>query len=107
MRVDGARDAVCDFDVELGDHVLYSKRDSSRSGDSLKQKEHNKHTRVDGSLADITNSGRLDHVPDGEPLDGLVLSHSPRAVRAADEDNMATSLLVTAAGTSLLGLHRT
>lgn len=37
-------------------------------------------TRVDGSLADISHCGTLDHVPDGETLDGLVLGDTSRAV---------------------------
>lgn len=45
MRVDGARYAVDDLDVELGQDVLL----------------------VHGGLGDVTNRGRLDHVADGEP----------------------------------------
>ena len=62
-------------------------------------------TRVDGSLADITNGGALHHVPHGESLDRLVLSNTARAVRAADEVNVATALLVAAIGSSFLGLE--
>jgi hypothetical protein len=61
-------------------------------------------TRVDGGLRDVTNSSRLDHVSDSEALDGLVLADASRAVGAADEVNVATAVLVTATGASLLGL---
>lgn len=61
-------------------------------------------TRVDAGLADITDGGTLDHVPHSEPLDSLVLADAARAVRAAHEGDVATSLLVTAAISSFLGL---
>jgi hypothetical protein len=64
-------------------------------------------TRVDARVGDITHSGGLDHVAHGEALDRLVLGHAARAVRAADEVDMATTLLVTATGASLLGLWGT
>lgn len=64
-------------------------------------------TGVDGGLADITDSRALDHVPHGETLDGLVLADASRAVRAADELDVAAALLVAAVISSLLGLHRT
>ena len=81
MGVDGAGDAVADFDVQLGDNVL----------------------RVNASLADIPNRGALDHVPHSEPLDGLVLAYSARAIGATHEGDVATALLVTAAISSFLG----
>ena len=61
-------------------------------------------TRVDASLADISDSSTLDHVPHGESLDGLILAHAARAVRAAHVGDVATSLLVAAAISSFLGL---
>lgn len=51
LGVDGARHAVLDLEVELGQHVLL----------------------VDGGLGKISDGGGLDHVSDGESLDGLVL----------------------------------
>lgn len=81
MGVNGAGDAVADFDVQLGDNVLG----------------------VNASLADIPDSGALDHVPHSEPLDGLILSYSARAVGATHEGDVATTLLVTAAISSFLG----
>ena len=42
--MDGARDAVDDLDVELGQDVLL----------------------VDGGFGNVSDSGRLDHVSDGE-----------------------------------------
>jgi hypothetical protein len=44
-----------------------------------------------------TDSGRLDHVADGESLDCLVLGSASRAVAAADGLDVAATLLVTAA----------
>ena len=63
-------------------------------------------TRVDAGLADITNSGTLNHVPHGEPLDRLILGDAARAVRAAHEGDVATSLLVAAAISSFFSLLR-
>lgn len=48
-----------------------------------------------------TNSGRLDHVADGESLDGLVLGRASRAVAAADGLGVASALLVAAVVLSL------
>lgn len=64
-----------------------------------------KRTRVDTGLADITNGSALYHVAHGEALDGLVLSNASRAVRAANEGDVATSLLVAAVISSLLCLQ--
>lgn len=44
-----------------------------------------------------TNGGGLDHVADGEALDGLVLGRAARAVAAADGLGVAAALLVAAA----------
>lgn len=52
-----------------------------------------------------TNSGRLDHVADGEALDGLILGRAARAVAASDGLGVAAALLVAAAG-SMLVYHR-
>jgi hypothetical protein len=49
-----------------------------------------------------TDGGRLDHVADGEPLDGLVLGRASRAVAAADGVDVAAALLVAAVVLSLL-----
>lgn len=49
--MDGARDAVLDLEVKLGENVLL----------------------VDGGLGKVTDGGSLNHVSDGESLDGLVL----------------------------------
>ena len=54
-------------------------------------------TRVDRSLADITDGRALDHVPDRKTLNGLVLADASRAVRATDEVDVAAALLVTTA----------
>lgn len=44
-----------------------------------------------------TDSGGLDHVADGESLDGLVLGSASRAVGASDGLDVTTALLVTSA----------
>ena len=44
-----------------------------------------------------TNSSRLDHVADGETLDGLILGSASRAVAASDGLDVAAALLVAAA----------
>ena len=51
LGVDGARNAVGDTDVKLGEGVFG----------------------VDGSVGHVTDSGGLDHVLDRVSLDGLVL----------------------------------
>lgn len=48
-----------------------------------------------------TDGGGLDHVADGESLDRLVLRSASRAVGAADGLDVATTLLVTTAGSVL------
>lgn len=93
LAVDGARDAVLQLQVHLGYGVL----------------------REDGGIRDVTycnckrlliadrrkekrtNSSRLNHVADGEPLDGLVLGGASRAVAASDGLDVAAALLVSAA----------
>lgn len=58
------------------------------------------HTIVHASLAQVTDSGRLNNVADSEALDGLVLGDSTSAVRAAHEVNVATAVLVTSSTVS-------
>ena len=45
----------------------------------------------------LTDSGGLDHVADGESLDGLVLGSASRAVGASDGLDVAAALLVASA----------
>jgi len=49
-----------------------------------------------------TDGGGFDHVADSESLDCLVLGCAARAVAAADGLDVATSVLVTTVGCSLL-----
>jgi hypothetical protein len=84
LAVNGARDAVLQLQVHLGDGVL----------------------RKDGGIRDVTNGSRLDHVADGEALDGLVLGGASRAVGASDGLDVAAALLVAAAGELLAGCSR-
>lgn len=49
-----------------------------------------------------TDGGGLDHVADGEALDGLVLRGASRAVAASDGLDVAAALLVAAVVLSLL-----
>jgi len=80
VQVDGASNTIVDFDVEFWQDVF----------------------RVNAGLRDIPHSGTLDHVPHGKPLDGLVLRGAPRAIRASDELDMATAVLVTTIISSFL-----
>ena len=81
LAVDGARNAVLQLEVHLGNGVLGEDR----------------------GVRDITNSSRLDHVADGEALDRLVLGCASAAVGAADGIDVAAALLVAAVVLSLLG----
>jgi hypothetical protein len=83
MRVDGARHAVCNFDIQLGNRIFI----------------------INGSLANIPNSSALDHVPHRETLDGFILWDCTRAVGTTKETDMATALLVAATISSFLGLR--
>lgn len=47
-----------------------------------------------GLSAGRTDGGRLDHVSDGESLDGLVLGGASRAVGASDGLGVAAALLL-------------
>lgn len=79
--MDSARNTVVDLNVQLGQSILL----------------------VNTSLGDISYGSRLNHVADGESLDGLVLGDHTRAVGAADTADMSSSLLVASVGGSLLG----
>jgi hypothetical protein len=105
MRVDGTRYAVRNFDVELRNDVFYKpKCTQSRPRKKPKKKGHR--TRVDRSLADIPHCSALNHVPHRESFDSLILRDCARAVRAAEEGNVSTAFLVSAAISSFLGLQR-
>ncbi len=80
LVMDGARDAVVDLNVQLGQNVLL----------------------VDRGIRNVTDGGRLDHVADGEALDSLVLGDHTAAVGAANRGDVATALLVASVGSSLL-----
>jgi len=79
LAVNGARHAVLKLEVHLGHRVF----------------------REDRRIRDITDGGGLDHVADGEPLDGLVLGGAARAVGASDRLDVAAALLVTSAAEQL------
>jgi len=80
LAVDGARDAVLQLEVHLGNRVFLEY----------------------GRVRDITNGSRLNHVADGEALDRLVLGCASRAVGAADGLDVAATFLVAAVVLSLL-----
>jgi len=82
--VNGARDTVLKLQVHFRNGVLG---------------EH-------GGIGDVTNSGGLDHVSDGESLDSLVFGRASAAVGAANGLHMATTLLVTSIGRSLFDHFR-
>lgn len=89
--------------MKLGDNVLCTR--SSTLAHPLRPVAKNKRrTRVHARLADIPDSSTLNHVAHCEALDRLVLAHASRAVRAADEVNVAAALLVAAVVSSLLRL---
>ena len=71
MRVDCARDAVGNFDVQLRDDVLYSQRRLG-SVSIVALQSNSLRTGVHARIADIPDSSTLDHVTDGEALDRLV-----------------------------------
>jgi len=80
--VDGTRDAVVQFVVELRQGILL----------------------VDRRIGDITDSGSLDNVAHDELLDGLVLRARSSAVGAANRPHVASALLVPSVIASL-GSH--
>lgn len=102
LAVDRARDAVLQLEVHLGNRVLGEHRglrDITCRIHELAERSH-RGRRVWGghcsggrhvSLRTRTDSCRLDHVADGEPLDGLVLGSASRAVGAADGLDVAAA----------------
>lgn len=58
---------------------------------------------MEGEGGNLTSGGRLNHVADGESLDGLVLGGASRAVGAPDGLDVAAALLVAAVVLPLLG----
>jgi len=80
LAVDGARNAVLELQVHLGDGVFFEDR----------------------CLADIANGSGLDHVANGESLDGLIFGAASGAIGATDGLDVAAALLVTTVGSSLL-----
>jgi len=74
LAVDSAAHTVLELEVHLWDGIF----------------------REDGSIRNITDGSRLDHVADGESLDCLVLWCASRAVGAADGLDVTAALLVAA-----------
>lgn len=81
--VNGTRDAVLHLQVQLGQVVAGVENTGIRN---------------------ITDSSRLDHIPDDESLHGLVLGGHTAAVRAPDDTGVSTALLVPSVIASL-GAH--
>lgn len=101
LAVNGARDAVLQLEVHLGNRVLSEHRgirDITCGGEDMVSNRCSSNRwcrrRTDGS--------GLNHVADGEALDGLVLGSASRAVGAADGLDVAAALLVAAVVLSLL-----
>jgi hypothetical protein len=104
LSVDGARDAVLELQVHLGDGVL---GEDGGIGDITCPSCQFLISRIGvvcgrsnsggAGMMRRTDGGRLDHVADGESLDCLVLGSASRAVGAADGLDVAATLLVTAA----------
>jgi hypothetical protein len=102
--MNGARDAVLQLEVHLGDGVLGE--DGGIADITCREKHKSAivlHWRkTHGEALVRTDSSRLNHVADGESLDGLVLGSASRAVAAADRVDVAATLLVAAVVLSLL-----
>jgi hypothetical protein len=109
--VNGAGDTVLQLQVHLGDGVVGKdggvgnitcrKNDSVRDSSSKPFVTHACARGFgDGRGSDglrHTNSGRFDHVSDGESLDSLVLGCASGAVGASDWFDVATAFLVASA----------
>lgn len=80
LRVDSAGDAVLEFQVHLWYRILI---------------EH-------GGVRDVTDGSGLNHVANGEPLDGFVFRGTSGTIGAANWFDMATPILVATIGCSLL-----
>ena len=114
LAVDGARNAVLELEVHLGDRVLSEDRGV---GDVTCVHILSVHRFLVLSLTPLpfsssvlmaqnsrkgfsgrrTDGGGLNHVADGESLDGLVLGGASRAVGATDRLDVAPAVLVAAA----------
>lgn len=109
MRVNGARDTICKFDVQLWNDVFCSAREREERAGSVTplhptKKKKKRPTGINARFADITHGCALDHVPHGETLDRLVFGDASRAVGAAHESDVAAVFLVATAVSSFLGL---
>ena len=111
--MDGARNAVLQLEVHLGNCVFWeygSVRDiTCEINISLGQLQYNPFHGTSASVPTArlstswegvvvkwhTNSSRLNHVADGESLYRLVLGCATRAVAASDRLNVATTLFVS------------
>jgi len=80
LAVNSTRNAVLQLQVHLGNSVI---------GEN-------------GSVRDITNGSRFNHVADSETLNSLVLRGASRAVGASNGLDMAAALLVASIGRALL-----
>lgn len=115
LAVDGARNAVLELEVHLGDrvlsedrgvrdvtcvHILSVHRFNVLSFTPLPFFSSSvlvaQNSRV-GFSGRRTDGGGLNHVADGESLDGLVLGGASRAVGATDRLDVAPAVLVAAA----------
>ncbi|OBA23144.1 COX5B-domain-containing protein [Metschnikowia bicuspidata var. bicuspidata NRRL YB-4993] len=78
--VDGTRNTVVQLVVQLWQSVLLVHR----------------------SLGQVSDGSSLNHVSDGDSLDGLVLWHTSGTVQTSDWLDVASTLLVSSVGSSLL-----
>ena len=118
LAVDGARDAVLELEVHLGHRVLGEDRGvrdvtcgNVRSVCCvLPLRLTCPHRRFRARISKWirsdrrTDSGGLNHVADGESLDGLVLGGASRAVGATDRLDVAPAVLVAAAANQMLAM---
>ena len=102
LAVNGARDAVLQLEVHLGNRVLGKHRSvrditcrrgrlaraDQRRGRAVRLRQ----SQALGRGARVhTDRCGLNHVADGKPLDGLILGRAARAVAAADRLHMAAT----------------
>jgi hypothetical protein len=88
---------IYNFGMTYSSYYLLGKKSNDIAG--------KEHTRINASFANITNSSTFNHISHCEAFDSLVFRNAARAIGAAHEGNMSTTLLVTTAISSFLGLY--
>lgn len=81
LRMDGATDAVMQFDIDLGKDILL----------------------VDGLFTNISQGCCFYYISNDKLLDGFVFGHTTGTVGTSEEFYVSTSVLVTSSITPFLG----